>query len=67
MSSKSEWDLAAADLIATEAGCLVTTHKGAPMAYNRAVPSTESLVCAGPQLHQLILQRVEPIDLPAST
>jgi myo-inositol-1(or 4)-monophosphatase len=63
MSAKSEWDLAAADLIATEAGCLVTTHKGAPMAYNRAVTSAVSLVCAGPALHRLLLQRVEPIEL----
>ncbi len=67
LSSKSEWDLAAADLIATEAGCLVTTHKGAPMAYNRLVPSAASLVCAGPALHRLILRRLEPIDLPGST
>jgi myo-inositol-1(or 4)-monophosphatase len=67
LSSKSEWDLAAADLIATEAGCLVTTHKGAPMAYNRASPSAPSLVCAGPALHALILRRVRPIELPGST
>jgi len=66
LSSKGEWDLAAADLIATEAGCLVTSHKGRPLAYNRAVPSHRSLICAGPALHQLILQRVEPIDLPGT-
>ena len=66
LSSKGEWDLAAADLIATEAGCLVTSHKGRPLAYNRAVPSHRSLICAGPALHRLILQRVEPIDLPGT-
>jgi myo-inositol-1(or 4)-monophosphatase len=66
LSAKGEWDLAAADLIATEAGCLVTSHKGRPLAYNRAVPSHRSLICAGPALHRLILQRVEPIDLPGT-
>jgi myo-inositol-1(or 4)-monophosphatase len=64
MSSKSEWDLAAADLIATEAGCLVTDHKGLRFVYNRPVPQAPSLVCAGPALHELILRRVAPIDLP---
>lgn len=64
LSSKSEWDLAAADLIATEAGCLVTNHKGEPFRYNQVVPTARSLVCAGPALHRLILDRVSPINLP---
>ena len=64
LSSKSEWDLAAADLIATEAGCLVTNHKGATFRYNQPSPKARSLVCAGPALHRLILERVEPINLP---
>jgi myo-inositol-1(or 4)-monophosphatase len=64
LSSKSEWDLAAADLIAREAGCQVTDHKGRPFTFNRPVPTMRSLVCAGPALHRLILERVEPIDLP---
>jgi myo-inositol-1(or 4)-monophosphatase len=64
LSSKAEWDLAAADLIATEAGCLVTNHKGLTFRYNQPVPKVRSLVCAGPALHQLILERVQPINLP---
>jgi myo-inositol-1(or 4)-monophosphatase len=64
LSSKSEWDLAAADLIATEAGCLVTSHKGLTFRYNQATPKMRSLVCAGPALHRLILERVQPINLP---
>ncbi|HEX4179733.1 MAG TPA: 3'(2'),5'-bisphosphate nucleotidase CysQ [Caulobacteraceae bacterium] len=63
MSSKAEWDLAAADLIATEAGCLVTNHKGARFRYNQVSPKARSLVCAGPALHPLILERVQPINL----
>jgi myo-inositol-1(or 4)-monophosphatase len=64
LSSKSEWDLAAGDLIAAEAGCLVTTHKGRALAYNKVTPTFRSMLCAGPTLHPLILQRVELIDLP---
>jgi myo-inositol-1(or 4)-monophosphatase len=64
LSPKSEWDLAAADLIATEAGCLVTDHRGRPFAYNRPDPRAPSLVCAGSALHELILRRIAPIDLP---
>ena len=64
MSPKSEWDMAAGDLIATEAGCLVTDHRGRPLAYNQVKPTAPSLVCAGPALHRLILSRTGPIDLP---
>jgi myo-inositol-1(or 4)-monophosphatase len=64
LSSKAEWDLAAADLIATEAGCLVTNHKGEAFRYNQVAPKARSLVCAGPALHGLILDRVRPINLP---
>jgi myo-inositol-1(or 4)-monophosphatase len=64
LSSKAEWDLAAADLIATEAGCLVTNHKGETFRYNQPAPKARSLVCAGPALHRLLLDRVRPINLP---
>jgi myo-inositol-1(or 4)-monophosphatase len=67
LSAKNEWDLAAADLIATEAGCRVTTHKGETLTYNQPNPSAASLVCAGPLLHPLILRRVEPIDRGRAT
>ena len=64
MSSKCEWDLAASELIAAEAGCVVSDHKGRPLTYNRRDPHQPSVVCAGPALHRLILERVRPIDLP---
>jgi len=64
LSSKAEWDLAAAGLIAAEAGCVVSDNRGASFAYNRAAPTMPSLVCAGPILHELILRRVRHIDLP---
>ena len=63
MSYKCDWDLAAADLIATEAGALCTDHQGKPFVYNRPRPRQRSLVCAPPVLHGLILQRLAHIEL----
>jgi myo-inositol-1(or 4)-monophosphatase len=64
LSSKWDWDLAAADLIAREAGGLVTDHLGGAFAYNHPSAHKRSLVCAAPALHRLILERVGHIDLP---
>lgn len=64
LSAKSEWDLAAADLIRSEAGAALTDHKGRGFSYNKPVPLMPSLICAAPALHPLILERVRHIDLP---
>ena len=62
--AKFDWDLAAADLIAREAGAFVGDHRGRPFAYNGHKPAQPSLVCAAPRLAPLILERVRHIDLP---
>lgn len=64
LSPKSEWDLAAADLICRRAGAAVSDHKGRDFAYNRPVPLVPSLVCANQALAPLILSRVGHIELP---
>jgi myo-inositol-1(or 4)-monophosphatase len=64
LSPKSEWDLAAADLICRRAGAMLSDHKGRDFAYNRPVPLVPSLVCANKALAPLILSRVEHIELP---
>jgi myo-inositol-1(or 4)-monophosphatase len=64
LSPKSEWDLAAGDLIATEAGCRITDHKDRVLVYNRPDPRQPTLICATPAIHRLILDRVRPIALP---
>ena len=64
LSAKSEWDLAAADLIQREAGAMLTDHKGGGFSYNKPVPLMRSLICAAPAMHPLILDRVAHIDLP---
>jgi len=62
LSTKCDWDIAAADLIAREAGGRVSDHLGAPFAYNLASSRKPSLICAGPALYPLILERVGHIQ-----
>ena len=62
LTPKNDWDLAAADLIASEAGAFVADHHGRPFLYNRPAPQQRSLLCAAPGLGELILQRVGHID-----
>ena len=63
MAPKFDWDLAAADLIASEAGAFVGDRQGRPFAYNGVTPAQPSLVCAAPGLAPLILDRVRHIQL----
>ena len=58
---KSDWDVAAGDLIAREAGGFVGDHTGGRFRYNRARPSQASLICATPALAPLILPLVQHI------
>ncbi len=58
---KHDWDLAAADLIATEAGCFAGDHTGSAFAYNGVRPVQANLICAAPRLAPLILERVSHI------
>jgi myo-inositol-1(or 4)-monophosphatase len=53
-----EWDVAAGDLIAREAGAVVTDRAGAPAVYNNPHPQVPGLIVAGPALHAAILARV---------
>jgi len=61
--TKSDWDLAAGDLIAREAGAYAGDHLGRRFAYNGAIPAQHSLVCATPGLAPLILDRVQHIAI----
>ncbi len=62
LTPKSDWDVAAADLIVTEAGGLATDHLGRAFTYNQAVPLQQSLVCAAPAVHPLILDRLSHLN-----
>jgi myo-inositol-1(or 4)-monophosphatase len=66
LSQKSDWDVAAGDLIVEEAGGRVTDADGTPLIYNRQQPVHESVVCAGPALHELLLLRLGELETRAS-
>jgi len=64
LSAKRDWDLAAADIILTEAGGMMTAHDGAIFRYNRSGAIQLSVVAANPNLHAKLLERVSHIKLP---
>jgi myo-inositol-1(or 4)-monophosphatase len=63
LAEKYDWDLAAADLIAGQAGCVVGDHLGRGFSYNGERPLQRSLLCATPALAPLIRERVRHIAL----
>ena len=58
---KSDWDVAAAALIASEAGAVVTNLHGAEPSYDGESTSGLGIICAGKSLHALLLARVTPV------
>ncbi len=58
---KSDWDVAAAALIATEAGAIMTNLRGAKPQYDQDSTSGLGVICASPPLHALLLERVKPV------
>ena len=55
LSCKRDWDLAAADIILTEAGGRLTDTHGATPIYNRPATLQPSLAAANPALHTEII------------
>ncbi len=53
-----EWDVAAGELIAGEAGASVTGRDGRTARYNNPRPMVPGLIVAGPALHAAILARL---------
>ncbi len=53
-----EWDVAAGDLIAREAGASVTTRVGEPPVYNRPSPRLPGILVAAPALHAALAARL---------
>lgn len=64
LNGKSDWDLAAADLIVHEAEGRMTTHDGKPFIYNRENTRHRSLLAAGPSLYDALFAKVGAIRLP---
>ncbi len=61
LTHKSDWDIAAADLIVGEAGGLTTTRDGKQLLYNGAKPDHPNVICAGPTLHARLLERMHEL------
>ncbi len=57
ITSKADWDVAAADLIVSEAGGRVSTHDGTALVYNQPVPKHPTVLAAGPDLHSSLMAR----------
>lgn len=58
---KSDWDIAAATLIATEAGAVVTDLYGHIPRFDGPTTSGMGVICASPALHALLLDQVKPV------
>ncbi|WP_296580328.1 3'(2'),5'-bisphosphate nucleotidase CysQ [Xanthobacter sp.] len=65
--NSNDWDLAAADLVVSEAQGRLTGHDGVALRYNAPVPSHTPLVCAGAPLHQAALEAMgAPVSFKAA-
>ncbi len=64
LTRKSDWDIAAADLIVAEAGGLSTTARNQAFVYNRAVLTHPSVIIAGPGLHRRLMGFLDAIERP---
>ncbi|MBK6708074.1 MAG: 3'(2'),5'-bisphosphate nucleotidase CysQ [Sphingomonadales bacterium] len=53
-----EWDIAAAHLIAEEAGAVVTNAAGMPILYNKREPMDFGLICCAPGIHDAAVERL---------
>ncbi len=62
---KNDWDIAAGDLIAREAGAVSCDQNGRPLSFNTANARNAGMVCAAPGVAALILDRTAPIELAA--
>jgi len=54
----NEWDIAAAALIATEAGAATTDALGRPLVFNRHPPSMLGVLCCTPGIHDAAVERL---------
>ncbi|SDK48201.1 3'(2'),5'-bisphosphate nucleotidase CysQ [Paracoccus chinensis] len=54
-----EWDVAAASLIAVQAGCTVTDRRGRALVFNRMPPLGDGLIVAPPGLHHELIAALD--------
>jgi myo-inositol-1(or 4)-monophosphatase len=66
LSTKCDWDIAAGELIAAEAGAQVTAHDGGQFRYNQTSTNQRSLLAAPQPLYDALSARLAPIKLPST-
>ena len=54
----NEWDIAAAHLVAKEAGAVVSDALGKPIVYNKREPLDFGLICCAPGIHAAAVERL---------
>ena len=54
----NEWDVAAAHLVAREAGAVVSDALGRPIVYNKREPLDFGLICCAPGIHAAAVERL---------
>ena len=58
---KSDWDLAAALLVVSEAGGVTTTMTGKNIRFDKKKTTKLGVICAGPRLHSLLQLQIKPL------
>ena len=59
LTTKSDWDIAAAHLIVSEAGGIMTQTDGTALVYNRPHPRHANVLAAGPSLHAMLVMALK--------
>lgn len=67
LKGKCDWDIAAGEVIAREAGVVVTAHDGTPFRYNRRSTDQISLLAAPEPLYGALSARLSGIKLPSQS
>jgi myo-inositol-1(or 4)-monophosphatase len=62
LAAKSDWDVAAADLVLTEAGGILSDAEGNPFTYNSRRARHPSVIGAGPAMHAILMDLIGGID-----
>ena len=63
ISAKSDWDIAAADLVVREAGGQASDCHGGPLVYNRRTLRHKTILAAGPRLYKALLRRTRKFKI----
>jgi len=62
LSAKSDWDIAAADLILSEAGGISTTSKNETLVYNQKNPVHDTVISSGTAMHPILMDLLKDFE-----